>query len=171
MANRKLTTRPGRSVSYTEFKDLWMTTLDQRVPFDAGEMSGRSGNVHKFGSSPVAVREHIRNDQPDIDFVVYSYDTPIAWHTTDGWTFVDHVFTPTTSKHQQRLLMALDGQPLAIAGGVNRAAREAAARKQQREISRANRLRQKEIVEAARLASPAEAARRRSAVQTKYNIA
>lgn len=34
------------------------------------------------------------------DYFVYSYRTPIAWHTLDGWYVVEQKFSPTTSKHQ-----------------------------------------------------------------------
>lgn len=33
-------------------------------------------------------------------YVVYSYGTPIAWHTLDGWYTVEQKFSVTTSKHQ-----------------------------------------------------------------------
>jgi hypothetical protein len=35
-----------------------------------------------------------------IDYVVYSYSTPIAWHSIGGWYVVEQKFSPTTSKHQ-----------------------------------------------------------------------
>lgn len=35
-----------------------------------------------------------------IDYVVFSYDTPIAWHTSEGWYVVEQKFSVTTSKHQ-----------------------------------------------------------------------
>ena len=42
------------------------------------------------------------------DYVVYSYDTPIAWHRADGfWHMPDVKYSVTTSKHQGRILTAL----------------------------------------------------------------
>jgi hypothetical protein len=35
-----------------------------------------------------------------MDYVVYSYHTPIAWHTPEGWYIVAQKFSQTTSKHQ-----------------------------------------------------------------------
>lgn len=36
-----------------------------------------------------------------LDFIVYSYGTPIAWHRTDtGWTVPDVRYSVTTSRHQ-----------------------------------------------------------------------
>ena len=40
-------------------------------------------------------------DRVGIDFIVYSYGTPIAWHTLNfGWYVVEQKFSVTTSKHQ-----------------------------------------------------------------------
>jgi hypothetical protein len=40
-------------------------------------------------------------DKVGIDFIVYSYGTPIAWHTLNfGWYVVEQKFSVTTSKHQ-----------------------------------------------------------------------
>jgi hypothetical protein len=42
-----------------------------------------------------------------IDYIVWSYNTPIAWHTPDGqWYKVAQKFSPTTSAHQGRLYLA-----------------------------------------------------------------
>lgn len=36
-----------------------------------------------------------------LDYIVYSYGTPIAWHRTDtGWTVPDVRYSVTTSRHQ-----------------------------------------------------------------------
>ena len=41
------------------------------------------------------------HDLIGIDFVVYSYATPIAYRTQDGnWTIPDAKYSVTTSKHQ-----------------------------------------------------------------------
>lgn len=34
------------------------------------------------------------------DYFVYSYGTPIAFHSVDGWHIVEQKFSVTTSKHQ-----------------------------------------------------------------------
>lgn len=49
--------------------------------------------------------EAFRRDVKVIDYVVLSYDTPIAWHTPDGWHKVAQKFSPTTSKHQGNLYL------------------------------------------------------------------
>ena len=40
-------------------------------------------------------------------YVVYSYGTPIAWHTIDGWYVVEQKFSVTTSKHQNYVRRAV----------------------------------------------------------------
>jgi hypothetical protein len=42
-----------------------------------------------------------------VDYVVYSYGTPIAWHTIDGWYVVEQKFSVTTSKHQNYVRRAI----------------------------------------------------------------
>lgn len=38
----------------------------------------------------------------DVDFVVFSYATPIAWHTPDkGWTIPAVKYSPTTTRRHQ----------------------------------------------------------------------
>lgn len=187
MATTNLTIRCGSKQTYSEFVDLWKSVLSRRVDFRAATMKGvsytappaenvrRAGHRFATGWLPVVVRDHLLNDSDDVDYIVWSYDTPIAWHTTDGWTFVDYSFSSTTSKHQARLLMALDGRPLAIAGGENRAARDAAKRKEAR---KAKKEREQTILaqiaeaeaeaERLRLSTAAEAAARRTTIQTKY---
>lgn len=40
-----------------------------------------------------------------MDYVVFSYNTPIAWHSAAGWHKVDQKFSPTTSHHQGHLYL------------------------------------------------------------------
>lgn len=58
-------------------------------------------------------RDQWIQDWDHIYYVVYSYDTPIAWHTSkpkgcgccqdERWYIVDQKFSTTTSKHQGQL--------------------------------------------------------------------
>jgi len=52
-----------------------------------------------------------RADFDKIDYVVYSYYTPIAWHVTTGtfseWIFPEVKYTRTTSAHQSKIRTAL----------------------------------------------------------------
>lgn len=43
----------------------------------------------------------------DIDYVVISYQTPIAWHTREGWFICDRTFSAMTSKHQSHIRAAV----------------------------------------------------------------
>lgn len=40
-------------------------------------------------------------------YVVWSYNTPIAWCVADAWHFVTRKFSPTTSRHQSIVRRAL----------------------------------------------------------------
>lgn len=40
-------------------------------------------------------------------YVVYSYGTPIAWHSLEGWYVVSQKFSQTTSKHQNLIRRAI----------------------------------------------------------------
>lgn len=45
-----------------------------------------------------------------IDYVVLSYNTPIAWHDTEaGWVVPDVHYSRTTSVHQSRVRFAISG--------------------------------------------------------------
>jgi hypothetical protein len=41
------------------------------------------------------------------DYFVYSYGTPIAFHSVDGWYVVEQKFSQTTSKHQNLVRRAI----------------------------------------------------------------
>lgn len=56
-------------------------------------------------SGPDAERLH-SDLRVGIDYVVWSYSTPIAWHCVDGtWHVVAQKFSPTTTKHQGNLYL------------------------------------------------------------------
>ena len=43
-----------------------------------------------------------------VDYIVYSYGTPIAWHRTDtGWAVPDVRYSVTTSRHQGVVRLAV----------------------------------------------------------------
>ena len=66
--------------------------------FDAGNLKG---TMHYRGIGR-AERKHI-HDVAHADFVVYSYETPIAWATVlwngTTWTMIDKKFSATTNRH------------------------------------------------------------------------
>jgi hypothetical protein len=75
-----------------------------RQEFTASALSGV--NVNEKGLSGAWGRldsqefAQLKADETRIDYAVYSYGTPIAWHTSDGWYTVEQKFSVTTSKHQ-----------------------------------------------------------------------
>lgn len=55
-----------------------------------------------------------RADYDKIDYVVYSYWTPIAWHvsgTVNEWIYPAVKYSPTTSAHQSKIRIALSELP------------------------------------------------------------
>lgn len=50
--------------------------------------------------------EHVASARA-ADYVVYSYSTPIAWHTAGEWVMPDESYSVTTSKQQGRIRTAL----------------------------------------------------------------
>lgn len=56
-----------------------------------------------------------RADYDKIDYVVYSYNTPIAWHVTtmgvSEWIFPEVTYSPSTSSHQSKIRRALESLP------------------------------------------------------------
>lgn len=82
--------------------------IRDRQPFNTyGALRGTKRDV--FGAGRLA-REHRalwERDRNDLTYVVWSYSTPIAWHTEEhGWYVPDQTFSATTSiKHQSKLYL------------------------------------------------------------------
>lgn len=87
--------------------------------FKAGQLTGASnpGDVlFGLGQLPEEWRQVFKSQ--NVDYVVFSYATPIAWHVTglgewNGWVIPDVRYSVTTSRHQGFARVAL-----AIAGPV-----------------------------------------------------
>lgn len=75
--------------------------------FTAGNMRGVSGGLgHYWPTGRLPEPWRSRFDQADRDnqiaYVVYSYQTPIAWWTTNGhYVQPDVTYSATTSRHQR----------------------------------------------------------------------
>lgn len=75
------------------------------VPFRSGNFDADTYARHGFGYLPdVWQKEFTADNAPDgpgVDYVVYSYSTPIAWHTVGkGWTVPTVSYSSTTAtKH------------------------------------------------------------------------
>lgn len=68
--------------------------------------SGRLADVSDFGHALW------RADRSNTDYVVYSYNTPIAWHIQgnvfDEWVVPEVSYSATTTQHQNKINVALD---------------------------------------------------------------
>lgn len=73
-----------------------------------GEETGRLGR-YDSGYLSGADLDQFYLDHTFVDYVVWSYATPIAWHWTNGetsgWHVVNQKFSLTTTKHQSNLYM------------------------------------------------------------------
>lgn len=94
----KLTTR-GREVAEAIRDRKVFTTHGALYSLDAG--------VHYWCSGQLSGEdlEAFQRDVSKIDYTVFSYNTPIAWHTPEGWHRVSQRFSVTTSKHQGKLYL------------------------------------------------------------------
>jgi hypothetical protein len=83
-------------------------TVRNREEFTAGNVSGHSYAFYGFGYLPDEFKNAFAADANQIDYVVYSYRTPIAWHTTDGrWTIPAVRYSASTSRQQNAVRRAL----------------------------------------------------------------
>lgn len=78
--------------------------LRERLQFSTnGALTGVQGAPRTYGELPVKYRYSAAK----ADYVVYSFDTPIAWHTAAGWRMPPVSYSPITSRHQSKINMAL----------------------------------------------------------------
>ena len=83
--------------------------IRNREPFKThGALSGDVSAFGTLGQLGYDEREAWYRDVNDIDYVVMSYATPIAWHTPNGWHVVTTKFSATTSRHQTTVALALN---------------------------------------------------------------
>ena len=83
--------------------------IASRDPFQShtGSFSGVSDPSAHSGRLAASDADLFQQDAGVIDYTVYSYATPIAWHTPDGWTVLGSRFSPTTSRHQSVVRRAM----------------------------------------------------------------
>jgi hypothetical protein len=91
------------------YADTYIQALE---PFHTGNPRGGlwgddSSTVMHLGKLPEPYRSQIYGS-PGLVYVVYSYQTPIAWVTSDGKTHIPDVkYSVTTTKHQHITRKAL----------------------------------------------------------------
>lgn len=97
----RLTTRSIRTAQAIRDREDFKTSGALRGESHDGYYA-YSGYLKETESN--ALREDCHNKV--VDYIVWSYSTPIAWHKTDGtWHVVDQKFSLTTSKHQGNLYL------------------------------------------------------------------
>lgn len=118
-----MTTRTARR-TYGVNRDRWMTLRDILVGTpgefnpDSSTLRGRyiaDGDVISFGQLAQSYVNEIRDSV--VRYVIYSYDTPIAWRriaewSPDGspvweWVIPSEKYSATTSKHQGKVRTAI----------------------------------------------------------------
>lgn len=100
-------------------------TLRDELPFKThGKFYGVAVGDRQKGMLPEPHRSRFEGELPDITYVVYSYNTPIAWHVeieesehdfgADYWVVPDTRYSVTTSRHQNKIRTALDGLTVSV---------------------------------------------------------
>jgi hypothetical protein len=82
-----------------------------RQEFTASALKGvnvnERGILGGFGRLNAEEFAQFKQVETSVDYLVMSYDTPIAWHTAEGWYVVAQKFSVTTSKHQNLVRRAV----------------------------------------------------------------
>ena len=111
--------RPVRLRSRSDGWDRFATVIEQRMPFTTSTGSLRGTTRPESTDSGVLRSKHAAAanlwtaDQDKIDYVIYSYATPIAWHVfahggaINEWIYPDVTYSRTTSQHQAKIRRAL----------------------------------------------------------------
>jgi hypothetical protein len=87
--------------------------ITTRQEFKASALEGWQGTASKdtarISTGRLNAEESAKliNAAESIDYVVFSYDTPIAFHYAEGWYVVEQKFSVTTSKHQNYVRRAI----------------------------------------------------------------
>ena len=78
-------------------------------PFKGNSLTGqrwnRLLNLPHYTELPAEYRAQFRKDAPL--YVIFSYDTPIAWYGELGWVVPNVKYSVTTSRHQGIVRRAL----------------------------------------------------------------
>lgn len=87
-----------------------------REEFEGNSMSGKTAPRYYTGRLPKGWADLFTHNIPVIDYVVYSWATPIAWHTPSGWIYPAVNYSGYSSRHQWyafRAIIAEGGAGLA----------------------------------------------------------
>ena len=78
-----------------------------RQEFRASALEGWRAHYQTGALDKENCERYLADTKAGIDYLVYSYSTPIAWHTAEGWYVVEQKFSVTTSKHQNYVRQAI----------------------------------------------------------------
>jgi hypothetical protein len=85
--------------------------IASKQEFKASALSGVNANLRglkgAYGRLDPEEFARFKAVESQVGYVVYSYGTPIAWYSTDGWYVVEQKFSVTTSKHQNYVRRAV----------------------------------------------------------------
>ncbi len=81
--------------------------IAQRLEFRASALEGKDGGALSSSHRLSQAEANLFINTSEIDYTVYSYNTPIAWHSPKGWYVVEQKFSVTTSKHQNLVRRAI----------------------------------------------------------------
>ena len=77
-----------------------MERIANRERFEASSLSGKFMNylpsAGRLGDEFIRLSDEFKVGA----YIVFSYNTPIAWFGSNGWYVVEQKFSPTTSKQQ-----------------------------------------------------------------------
>jgi hypothetical protein len=92
------------------FAENFASVLRELRPFKTrGSLRGGPWNNYaaSVGVLPSRYISLLGQERPD--YAVWSYDTPIAWHTADGkWRVPDVTYSLTTTQHQHGIKQAVE---------------------------------------------------------------
>jgi len=87
-----------RSDGYTIASRIAHRTEFRTYGAMAGETPHQS--AYSYGWLTGSARRRWENDAPQVDYSVWSYGTPIAWHTVErGWVIIGHSFSVSSGRH------------------------------------------------------------------------
>lgn len=75
------------------------TYMRMRVPFKRASLRAEKFGPFRKGYLTDEEYSQLLSDEPS--YIVYSYETPIAWVTPSGAHVIDRFFSKTTSAHQE----------------------------------------------------------------------
>lgn len=86
-------------------------------PHVAGQpRPGSFRGTNWFMGSGHLPKQFVDSDLVGARFIVYSYDTPLAWFS-DRWFYASVSYSPTTSSHQHIVRYALRDEEITYVGG------------------------------------------------------